>query len=570
MNLLRNLKISLKFRLIIFLNIIALLFVGIMGMQYMKSMATNSEKMYNERLIPNQWLGDIRLSSRIIDSTLLELMITKDKTLNEELVHTIGSNVDNISDLMNKFGSSNLTDKQKQLFNEFKSSMDTLNNSRQTVINLAHLNKNDEAYQMYLDDVSSVRAEESKLLTDLQTSNNDIAKSLYSQNKEDMKHATTVLIIVMVLFLIITGIISTIVARLVIKPTAEIKDLLEKAEKGDLTVRGTYVSKDEIGQLTTSFNNMVTGVNAIIKNIGSTSEQVAASAQQLNAGAEQNGQASENIAITMQELSSGAQSQLAAVEKASAAIDSMTTYTDEIFANTEKVVTVTKNASDMSSQGAVIVDNVINQMNLIDNNVRGLGSSIKSLEERSIEIGNINEFITQIADQTNLLALNAAIEAARAGEFGRGFAVVADEVRILAEQSADSASKISDLIGIIQEEVKQSLRDMYTTNEEVIKGLHVVEEAGSSFKGIEKSVAEVVNEINQVSNSVNQLIKDTQSVNKAISFVKSVSENTNHGTQEIMASTEEQLGSVEEIATATTSLARMAEELQELINQFKI
>jgi len=570
MNLLRNLKISLKFRLIIFLNIIALLFVGIMGMQYMKSMATNSEKMYNERLIPNQWLGDIRLSSRIIDSTLLELMITKDKTLNEELVHTIGSNVDNISDLMNKFGSSNLTDKQKQLFNEFKSSMDTLNNSRQTVINLAHLNKNDEAYQMYLDDVSSVRAEESKLLTDLQTSNNDIAKSLYSQNKEDMKHATTVLIIVMVLFLIITGIISTIVARLVIKPTAEIKDLLEKAEKGDLTVRGTYVSKDEIGQLTTSFNNMVTGVNAIIKNIGSTSEQVAASAQQLNAGAEQNGQASENIAITMQELSSGAQSQLTAVEKASAAIDSMTTYTDEIFANTEKVVTVTKNASDMSSQGAVIVDNVINQMNLIDNNVRGLGSSIKSLEERSIEIGNINEFITQIADQTNLLALNAAIEAARAGEFGRGFAVVADEVRILAEQSADSASKISDLIGIIQEEVKQSLRDMYTTNEEVIKGLHVVEEAGSSFKGIEKSVVEVVNEINQVSNSVNQLIKDTQSVNKAISFVKSVSENTNHGTQEIMASTEEQLGSVEEIATATTSLARMAEELQELINQFKI
>lgn len=570
MNLLRNLKISLKFRLIIFLNLIALLVVGIMGIQYMKSMAGNSEKMYNERLIPNQWLADIRLSSRTIDSTLLELMLTKNKALNEESAQTIRTNIDTIDDLMNKLGASTLTDAQKLSYRDFNEGLSDLNDSRQKVIKLAKANKNEAAYQLYLNEVKPKRLIAAKQLTDLQDSNRDIAKGLYTQSKDDMKHATTILIVIIVLSLIISGIIGTIVARLVIKPTAEIKDLLEKAEKGDLTVRGNYVSRDEIGQLTTSFNNMIAGVNTIIKNIGSASEQVAASAEQLNAGAEQNGQASENIAVTMQELASGAQSQLSAVGNASTVINSMTNYTDEIFANTEKVVHVTKNASDMSAQGAIIVDNVINQMNLIDNNVRGLGNSIKSLEERSNEISNINEFITQIADQTNLLALNAAIEAARAGEFGRGFAVVADEVRILAEQSADSASKISDLIGIIQEEVKQSLRDMNTTNEEVNKGLHVVQEAGSSFKGIEKSVSEVVSEINQVSHSVNQLIKDAQDVNKSISFVKSVSENTNEGAQEIMASTEEQLGSIEEIATATTSLARMAEELQELINQFKI
>ena len=100
-------------------------------------------------------------------------------------------------------------------------------------------------------------------------------------------------------------------------------------------------------------------------------------------------------------------------------------------------------ARELAREGVGAADGATAAMQAVRDSSAEVSEAIRSLGEKSGQIGGIVETITGIAAQTNLLALNAAIEAARAGEHGRGFAVVAEEVRHLAEESQEAAATIA-------------------------------------------------------------------------------------------------------------------------------
>ena len=115
-------------------------------------------------------------------------------------------------------------------------------------------------------------------------------------------------------------------------------------------------------------------------------------------------------------------------------------------------------ARDLAREGVGAAEQASTAMRAVRDSSVETTAAIKSLGEKSDQIGGIVATITGIAAQTNLLALNAAIEAARAGEQGRGFAVVAEEVRHLAEESQQAAASISDLIEEIQKETQRTVQ----------------------------------------------------------------------------------------------------------------
>ena len=379
------------------------------------------------------------------------------------------------------------------------------------------------------------------------------------------------LLIVLSIFLVCGFILTWFASGYISKPLVSMAALVKKVAAGDLTgEKIVWKSRDEIGQLGENVNMMTDNLRQLLTRVSVSSEHVASTAEQLTASSEQTSKATEQIAVTIQEVAIGTEEQSRSVVETSRTMNDMSARLQQIAVSTEQVSLSVETASQSITGGNEAVTTAIAQMQSISSTVHGLADSIKSLGKRSADISKIVEVITSIAEQTNLLALNAAIEAARAGEHGRGFAVVANEVRILAEQSAQSTQQIKELIAAIQLDTSSAIRAMETTTSEVAEGIEVVNLAGQSFHEILSGTRNVKSQIQEVTLSTQHMTAGAEQVVQSIEVIAKTAEASAFGSQNVSAAAEQQLASMEEISSSAASLSQMAEELQDLIKQFKI
>ncbi|PHJ39127.1 hypothetical protein P378_05315 [Desulforamulus profundi] len=202
-----------------------------------------------------------------------------------------------------------------------------------------------------------------------------------------------------------------------------------------------------------------------------------------------------------------------------------------------------------AQRGNQAVRQAVNKMGAIQQSVEGTADSIGILNQRCQSIGQIIEVIKNIAEQTNLLALNAAIEAARAGESGRGFAVVAEEVRKLAEQSARAAEDITDLIQRVQRRATQAVKDMGASAQEVNEGVDIVNQAGESLTTIIEQVMEMSRMMKEIARGI-----------------YTTTENTQH----LAFSSDQINASIQHLATSSQSVAQLAHDMQQTVEEFKL
>lgn len=570
MGVLRNLSIYRKLLIMVIISTISLITVAVISYFYTQRIADSSESMYNDRLQPIRQLGQIRTNNRAIDANTLEMILSKDENYQRKRLDEIQEKEAENNKLMAQYEKTFMLDNEEEKLDVYKENISNLTQARSEAIQLAQDEKGDEAYNVFSKQIVTLRTIINNTLDDLQTINNNEAKSIYQKNKQSAKSAVTTLLLVSALVILLTIGIGLLIARIITKPLNDIKNLMETAKDGDFQVQGTYESKDEIGLLTASFNKMIGGLKEMIMSVGNISSTVAASSEELSASAEQNNSAIEHISSITEKLASGSNHQVNQIQESSTNIHRITNQTSEVVENVEHITKRALDTAAISNSGTATVETAAKQMKSINENVTELSSVFQGLSEHSAKISQINDVITAIADQTNLLALNAAIEAARAGDHGKGFAVVASEVRKLAEGSSNSANQIKDLVSLIQSETARTLQSMTTTTKEVKEGLTVVEQAGTSFMQINEAVQHVVNQIQQIGSAIHNLAKDTLEVQQAIHEVNGIAEEAAAGAQNVSATTEEQLASMEEIASSAMDLANMSEELQELIARFKI
>ncbi|MFC0296841.1 methyl-accepting chemotaxis protein [Geobacillus jurassicus] len=373
------------------------------------------------------------------------------------------------------------------------------------------------------------------------------------------------------LFGAVVGLISsTLNYRRFVAPIAVINEHLGKMRDGDLTARVPLGSVQQLRPIAASLNEMAGAWQEVMGCIQHHAEEVAQCSAQLAAVAEQTSKATEQIAATMETLASQAEEQAGTARGTAAAVNDIFRTLADVAHHTKAVSQSARETAAKAEAGKQSVAQMSEQMHFIYDHVQSLGQVVKGLGERSNEIGQITEAITGIASQTNLLALNAAIEAARAGEQGKGFAVVAGEVRKLAEQSARSAQQISKLIGYIQEETKRAIASTEQVVAEVEQGLDAVSAADQSFAHIREAVDQVNKQIGQVSAAIEQMAGHARQVDDALQQMTDIVEQSADGAANVSAATQEQMASVEEIASSSTSLGRMAEQMKAMLKQFLV
>ena len=493
----KNLKLTQKFTLLLVITLFSLLLIGGISLMQFSKMGDKLEDMYDNKLAPIETVSVLRSNSLYVRLALIELMINTDKARTDELLTAVNDRVSANKELRASYITNDPD--ELALFDKINSLAADYSPYQDQILTLVKNGKNNESYSLYVAEVAPILNEIDDLYTQVIDLNSEDAKSVNEQNEKDIHSSTILLIIVIAIALVLYVVISWLIAQLISRPTKEMEELMKKAEQGDLTVQSTYESKDEIGSLAHSFNEMLTHLKSLIMNVRESSDQVAASSEQLIASAEETSTASQHIAEASTYLAAGAEGAV--------------TYTDEIAVSTHETadsikqiaqsVTLVSEHSNTTTQeserGNVALNKTIDQMKSINNTVLASSNVIKDLGNRSSEIEKIVGVISGISEQTNLLALNAAIEAARAGENGKGFAVVAEEVRKLAEESRRSAEQITHLIVDIQNSTMDAVASMDKCTSEVETGLHLINETGESFGKILHSATDVSKQSVEVS-----------------------------------------------------------------------
>ncbi len=404
----------------------------------------------------------------------------------------------------------------------------------------------------------------------------------------------------------------------------EMSNAANSIAERDLTVEVTPLSARDV--LGNAFSQMIANLRELIGQVIDNANNVGAAARQLNTAAEQSGNATSQIAATIQQVAmgtqqqtesttitagsveqmsraidgvaQGAQEQAAAVGRSSEITAQITAAIQQVAANAQSGAEGAAQAAHDAHDGSAIVENNINAMQNIKSKVDLSAQKVHEMGQRSEQIGAIVEAIDDIASQTNLLALNAAIEAARAGEHGKGFAVVAEEVRKLAEKSAGATKEIADLIKGIQKTVAEAVDAMNESAIEVEAGVTGANESGQALTSILEAIEtvnqqtlEIAGGAQQISASADELVSAMDSVSavveentasteemaagsnevtQAIENIASVSEENSAAVEEVSAGAEEMSAQVEEVTASAQSLSEMAQSLQQLVAQFKL
>lgn len=396
----------------------------------------------------------------------------------------------------------------------------------------------------------------------------------------------------------------------------EIAEVANKLAHGDLSQDVRPKSEKDV--LGLAFKNMIFQLKTLVSQIRGNAEQIRGISQEILARSEEDLKIVEDIVSSAEETSSAmtdtkfsvekvaenTQTLFSSTEEISSSIEEMFTSIQQVTCNLEKlselaettavamnqmvlaVEKIAKNAEDFQRfyhetaetavQGQTAVQRVIGSIDKISQAVSSATYAIQNLESKSQEIGSILNVIDDITDQTTLLALNASILAAQAGDHGRGFAVVANEIKELANRVALSTKEITQIIKGVQQQSADAVHRIYEGNQEVDKGVKLVNLAGQALDHITSSArnslsaaTEITQAIQEQKEVTHKVVESVKKVTEQIFEINLATQEQEKGSSQILTAVEDVRGMAEQVRGATWEQTRAVSQVSLAMDEVK-
>lgn len=559
-------KLTKKLILSFLLIVAIMLGMGIYSIFTAYTINDNGEQVFQNQLLPMSKLGK---TSKLAENTRVQML---QAVLNQDPSFTKAAekNLVQIRELIRAYEMTNMSAEEQATFEEFKGNWGQFSERVTLNIELIRLGNYAEA----LEGIKKGRepfTKASDALLILIDMNEKYALQALEANHQKFNISAIILGIVIIAAALIAIVIGWLAGRAISLPIVKLSEEANRISRGDLTVEEIKTkNKDEIGDLTASFNDMVLNLRRLVGTTRTSADELAAASEQMAASAEQVTSAVGEISHSTSDVATAAENGNQSVLDASKVLLELSSL---IQIAKQKATDAEKNSESTfhtATEGKKIVDHTILKMDSIQSRTLQMEELITTLNQYTKEIQAITNMITSIAAQTNLLALNASIEAARAGEHGRGFAVVAEEVRKLAEQSNDGATKVSDLIHKISKSMVDVVSSMQENRLEVEEGTNIVAQAGNALENILTAVGNALEQVNSITDITTAEVATSEKIVELIHSLASVIENTAANAEEVSAAIQETSAAMQTVSANAEETSAMASELKRAVEHFKV
>ncbi|WP_347880721.1 methyl-accepting chemotaxis protein [Paenibacillus sp. F411] len=387
---------------------------------------------------------------------------------------------------------------------------------------------------------------------------------------KDAKRILFITNLAVVIVIVIAILIGMWMVHMIARPLGKLSMLMREGAKGNLNVRTDHQSKDEIGQLSASFNEMMGQITGLVRQTSSTAQDVLSTAVALSDASKKTALSAKEIAVATEEIANGASSLAVEAERGSDLTSNISDQMHVVVTANEEMSKAARHVESSSERGTKHLNDLLNRTHETEDMTRSMMKKVDGLKETTSSVVKVLEVLQNITKQTNILSLNATIEAARAGAAGRGFMVVADEIRQLADQSRQSIDMVSQITEKIMKEMNETVQVLLDANPLFKAQMDSVKETNEIFESVQQQMVDFIARLDSVTDSIDGLNQSQVVLSEAMGNVSAVAEESSATSEEVASLSSEQQSVSNQLVDLSEKLENVSNELKETLSRFTL